>query len=96
MLLKSIPGGGAGCGVGGAGLENLRSKIVQIVDVYEKTLLMTFNVELSDKMDKIASDEKSVEITRQELVSLVFQLTENFTNFAIQQRWEENIIWGNC
>ncbi len=82
---NSIPGSGASCG-GGGGLDNLRSKIGQIVEVYEKTLLITFNVELSDKMDKIASGEKSVEITRQELVSIIFQLTENFTNFAIQQR----------
>jgi hypothetical protein len=85
MLVKFTLEGGAGSG-GGAGLDNLRSKISQIVEVYEKTLLTTFNVELSDKMDKIATGEKAVEITRQELVSFIFQLTENFTNFAIMQR----------
>jgi hypothetical protein len=68
-------------------MESLRTKIDQIVDIFERTIQQpTASIAIWEKFEKIGSGEKSVEISKEEIASFIVMLIDNFSHFAVRNR----------
>ena len=68
-------------------MDGLRTKIDQIVEVFDKTLQQpNASNAILEKFEKIGSGGKSVEISKAEIASFMVVLIENFSHFAVQNR----------
>ena len=67
-------------------LENLRPKISQISEVYQRTILNDATASMLEKFERIALKNKDTEVTRDDLLAFLGHLIDSFGEFALATR----------
>ena len=68
-------------------LENLRPKIDQISEVYQRTILNGATMSMLEKFERIGQKDKAADVTKEELLAFLGHLIDSFSEFALCTRY---------